>query len=90
MSDHVLAITLGLSASVLFVLTCVYSYFREKKVVKAGHCGLPWVHFDVDSQGGHGLKCAQCGISTWVSWYTKGPWWHGQITLSRPSGERRN
>jgi len=41
----------------------------ERRRWNSGICkenGLPWVHFDTDSQGGRGYKAGNC--SCWISW----------------------
>lgn len=68
-------IYLGLAILIFLVLIIgsIWMYFNEKKIVTQGHCGVPWTSFDVDSQGGIGLKCPKCGeYGIWASWYTKG------------------
>ena len=64
--------TASILVPILIVGSCLLLYFRERRIVKQGHCGFPWQSFDMDSQGGVGIKCQKCHISTWVSWYTKG------------------
>ena len=65
-------IAFGLMLFSVAVIGGVFAYFYDRKVVKQGHCGLPWYHFDTDSQGGTGIKCQKCGETEWVSWYKKG------------------
>ncbi len=56
-------------AILIFVGVGVYMRITERKLVREGHCGRPWKPFDMDSQGGLGLKCRECGRTRWVSWY---------------------
>lgn len=72
MSESILGVGIGLFVVVFFVASCIWSYFAEKKLVLSGHCGLPWQNYDMNSQGGIGLKCQKCDAGTWVSWYRKG------------------
>ena len=68
MIDTILIVGLVLT----FALFVWVNTRRERKIVQAGHCGLPWQSFDMDSQGGVGIKCQRCGEVEWVSWYTEG------------------
>lgn len=69
---HHIALIGAVVVLIVMVVGGVASYFSEKKVVRAGHCGLPWRSFDMASDGSIGLKCQKCGTyGPWVSWYTK-------------------
>lgn len=62
-----------------------YSYFKEKKKVKQGHCGMPWGFVDQDSQGGIWIQCQKCGADgDWVSWYQKGITDHSETPWAEP------
>ena len=53
-----------------FVIGVIACRRREKKDWNNGVCaesGLPWLHFDTDSQGGRGYKDGQ-GNYIWVSY----------------------
>jgi len=52
-----------------FVAIVVYAYKSEKSTWNNGICkenGLPWNHFDTDSQGGRGYKAGD--RMCWISW----------------------
>lgn len=45
------------------------AYNKEKRIWNDGICaenGLPWTHFDNDSQGGRGYKAGD--QTCWISW----------------------
>lgn len=57
----------------IIIISTVFIYRCERRIVKKGHCGLPWMSFAMDSQGGIGLRCQKCATyGPWVSWYKKG------------------
>lgn len=59
----------GLSVFALFFMLSVIGYFLERRAWNGGTCalnGLPWIHFDNDSQGGRGYKAGEVRI--WISW----------------------
>lgn len=57
-------------ASLLVVAAIIVGYRYEKRQWNNGICaasGLPWVRFDIDSQGGRGYTDGQ-GNYCWISW----------------------
>ena len=58
--------------TVLLVCVIPLGYFSEKRHWNEGvcpECGGFFRYFDIDSQGGRGYKCPDCGSVTWVSWF---------------------
>lgn len=58
---------------VLLVAGGFYGAHSENKVWNNGACPCGkgfWVHFDMNSQGGHGYKCSEpnCKTYIWQSW----------------------
>jgi hypothetical protein len=62
----------GIFILLIIAIGGFFEYRYEKKLVKQGHCGLPWKTFDMDSSGAIGIKCRKCKTyGGWISWCKK-------------------
>ena len=77
-------VAFGLVLLTVGVGGAVHQYVWQRRMAKEGHCGLPWVVFDMDSGGAMGTKCQKCGEhGPWFDWYTKGLCSHNWVERQR-------
>jgi len=67
--------------ALLLVVPPFFIYRAEKREYNNGYCacGARWIHFECDSQGGDGWKCAKCGAGFWSSWIRPKNIYYGRI-----------
>jgi DNA-directed RNA polymerase subunit RPC12/RpoP len=68
---QLIPVIFSIGVMIFMIFGCIKTAHQERRDWNNGYCpkcGKKLVHFDTDSQGGHGWQCPDCGNFVWVSY----------------------